>query len=163
MTDCLLKLQHDVVLLHGDRHGLSNERTLCQRLARHHLNVVSPRLYTLRVTPGLARLDVELPTVPRTPQHFAVAFQPIFAGPVSGEAAQHEADAQWRAFVRATVDQRVELTVDVEDADRPTGNIDDLAFARRDLADGCDDVPGQRLTPGRRTTARSRGKPSASA
>src|SRR5580692_8190184 len=104
------------------------------------------------MAPGLAALDVELPAVPRAAQHLAVPLQPVFAGPVGREAAQDRADAQWRTFVRAAVDQCVEFILHIEDADLASGDGDDFAGTRRDLADGRDNVPGHAVTPGRRTT-----------
>jgi hypothetical protein len=80
--------------------------------------------------------------------------QAIFAGAISGEARQDRTEAEWGAFVRTAVYQRVELTVHVVYADLATGHGDDLACAGGDFVNGSDDVAGhQELTPPRERQA----------
>src|SRR5262249_51982267 len=50
--------------------------------------------------------------------------------------------AERAGLMRAGIAQGVERPLHVEDADRASLELDDLALARRDLPDRSDDVPG---------------------
>ena len=63
----------------------------------------------------------------------------VLAGARPGDRGEDLPLAQRAALMGAPVAQREELAVDVEHADRATADLDDLAPARRDLAD-----PGDR-------------------
>ena len=73
--------------------------------------------------------------VPRAAHDVAGPPALVLAGSRPGDRAPDLPLAQRPALVRAAVAQREELAVDVEDADRATPDLDDLAPARRDLAD----------------------------
>src|SRR5262249_25659973 len=56
--------------------------------------------------------------------------------------------AQGATLVWAAVPQRDELAPKVKDADRSSGNLNDLAPARRDLCSGRDHIPGHMSSSG---------------
>src|SRR4051812_35899244 len=80
--------------------------------------------------------------MPGTAQHLADARALIDAGLGRGQPRHARRFLQRRAFVRAAVQQREELAIDVEHDDVAAGDIDDLVATGRDLRDGRDDVTG---------------------
>src|SRR5258708_34960529 len=110
------------------------------------------------MAPGLARLNVEFPAVPRAAQYFPAPCQAVFARPLRLEAAEHVTIAERRALMRAPIDQRVMFAIHIEHANLATGRIDDLLAAGRDLAHGSDDVTrhlalGSQIVEGQRVLA----------
>src|SRR5262249_15757675 len=129
-----------VVPFDGDWNGFGFERSFRQRGTGLDLHREGACMHAVRVAPGLAGADVELPAVPRTAQHFALARQPVFPRRGRLQPAEQRATAQRRALVRAAIEQCEELAVDVEDADLAPLYRDDLTGAGRDFVHRCDNV-----------------------
>src|SRR5712691_3958888 len=61
--------------------------------------------------------------------------------------AERVAGTQRPALVRAAIQQGKEIAAHVEDADRPAGDVDELALARWDLLDGANHPLGHASDP----------------
>src|SRR5262249_40431848 len=99
-------------------------------------------LEPLRIEPGLAVADVEFPAMPGTAQHLADARAMIDAGFRRGQPRHARRLVERRALVRAAVEQRKELAIDMEHDDVAAIDADDLVAAGRNLAGAGDDVTG---------------------
>ena len=128
-------LDHHVLLLDRDGHGLGDVGALHQRLARARRVRCRPAgLQARRLAPGLARCGC------RTPSHArgSAASRPGASGGSSRACRSPtgpttQAEAERRALMRAAVDQREEFAAEVEHADLAAADGDDLAAARGDL------------------------------
>src|SRR5439155_22278629 len=87
------------------------------RGAFFHLAAEPPRPHPLRVAPGLAGADVELPVVPRTADDLAAPDVVVLARFVRQHEPGQMALAQAAAAVRASVAEREELAAQIEHHD----------------------------------------------
>src|SRR5262245_64561500 len=76
------QLDDDIILLHRDRVRLGDIGTLDQVGAALDRDGERARPYRVRIAPGLAGPDGELPSVPRAAQEFLLAREPIVARPI---------------------------------------------------------------------------------
>src|SRR5207342_1084576 len=100
-----------------------------------------------RVEPRCPRADVEFPCVPGAAQDLARALVGVRARSVGGDCADLNAGAERTALVRAAVADGEVGAGDVEDANRATVDIDELAGAGRDLVGARDDDPSHSRRP----------------
>src|SRR5581483_2246200 len=101
-----------------------------QGASRLDRNRVATGTNARRVEPGLARSDVEFPAMPRAAQDLTGPTIAVLAGYLGPEVAGQAASAQGAALVRAAISQREEFASDVEDSNRSSVYLDDLALAR---------------------------------
>ena len=99
------------------------------------------------LAPGLAGAKVEEPAVPRAADDLAGALVVDLAGLVGGDQRGHDAVAHLAALVGTAVEEPDEVAVEIEDDDLPPLDGDELAGARRNFIDLCDDVTGHAQTP----------------
>src|SRR6476469_4405517 len=111
----------DVVGIHGRVVGLN----------RHLITLDADRM---RIVDRPAGCDIELPAMPGTAQDLAVAGPDILTRFARQGHALDRPKAERCCLVRAAVAQRKEAAVHVEDADRASFELDDLALARPELA-----------------------------
>src|SRR6476660_899475 len=79
--------------------------------------------------------------MPGATYHLTLADHAEFARPIADRKAGDQAVAQATTLVWTPVEQAVELTVQIEDADRPPADGEHFVSATRDLCNGGDDVP----------------------
>src|SRR5262249_7193681 len=135
-----LQLHHQVILLNGDRKALRHVGALEQRLARLDAHLELARPHRLRIAPGLAGADVELPAVPGAAQKLVGPRQAVVSGPVGLHQRDDAALTERAALVRAAVGEREIFAAEIEDAELAAGRGHDLAAAGRDLARPRDDL-----------------------
>ena len=95
-----------IVLFDRHRKGLCDVGALHQGLAGFHFDLELPGAGRLRIAPGLAGANLELPAVPRAAQKLLMARQPVMAGSVGLHQRDDLALAQRSALMRAAVGQR---------------------------------------------------------
>src|SRR5215472_8433476 len=95
-----------------------------------------------RIEPGLAGAHVELPAMPGAAQELADAGALVDTGLGRGQARHAGGLVERRAFMRAAVQQREELAIDMEHDDVAAVDADHLVAARRDVRGTRDDVTG---------------------
>src|ERR1051325_7562039 len=105
----MLGFDHNVVVLDADAKCLSHIGTLDQLGALLHRDAEAARLDLVRIAPGLAGADVELPGMPRAADDLAAADVVVMAGLVGQHQAGEIALAQAAAAMRTAVRQREEL------------------------------------------------------
>src|ERR1700681_2631922 len=108
------RLDDDVAVLDVNRKRLCHVRPLGQRFAVLDYHRIGPHLDAVRIEPGLPVAHVEFPPVPGTTQQFADSGSPIDAGLRRGQTRDAGGLIEWRTRVRAAIEQRKELTVDME-------------------------------------------------
>src|ERR1700730_8805737 len=93
---------------------------------------------SLRVSDIASRGDVEFPIVPRAPNDLPVAgaLQPVWRFRVGFVGSADVAQTQWRTFVRAVVDDRVQRPPHVVHAHAELPDVDQLHRTRRQLIEG---------------------------
>src|SRR5271168_209775 len=99
-------------------------------------------LETLGVEPGLTVAHIELPAMPGTAQQFAHARAMIDARLRRRQPRHARRLVQRRALMRAAVQQRKELAVDMEHDNVAAVDADNLVAAGWNLASAGDDVTG---------------------
>src|ERR1700754_2851068 len=122
--------------------SLSNIGPFGEFLAAFDRHGIGPHLDPLRIEPGLPIAHVELPTVPGTTQELADPRALVDTGLRRGQSRHAGSLVQRRALMRAAIEQRKELAVDVEHHDVAAIDADHLVAAGRDLAGASDDVTG---------------------
>src|SRR5256885_17131081 len=85
-----------------------------QRLAVLYRHRIGPDPDALGVEPGLAGTHVELPAVPGAANEFADPRALVDAGFRRGQPRHARRLVERRAFVRAAIEQREELAIDME-------------------------------------------------
>src|SRR5262245_47497003 len=148
------EFDHHILLLNRHRHCLGDVGALDHLGPSGNLRRIGPRPHLGRLAPGLTGPDIELPTVPRAAYHLAFPDHAEIARPVADSKPGNQAIAQPAALVRAAVKQAVELTIEIEDADRPPGDREHFVGANWDLCNGGNNVSSHGawqshiLTPG---------------
>src|SRR6201986_879715 len=122
--------------------GFGDIRPLLQLFAAFDRHRIGTDLEALGVEPGLAIAHVELPAVPGTAQQFADARALIDPGLRRGQPRDASRLVERRAFMRATIEQREELAIDMEDDDVAAVDADHLVAAGRNLVCARHDVTG---------------------
>src|SRR5262249_61681184 len=95
------ELDDEVILLDRDREGFRDIGPLHQRRPRLDRYLERPRASRVRIAPGLAGADVELPAVPGAAQEFLLARQPAMAVPFGPHPRADQAAAAPAARSRA--------------------------------------------------------------
>src|SRR6266403_1774909 len=116
-------------------------------------NRIGPHLEAIRIEPGLPGAHVELPAMPGAAQQFADAGTLVDAGLRRGQPRHARRLVERRAGVRAAVEQREELAIDVEHDDVAPLHINHLVAAGRNLCGAGDNVTGHGI---KACTARER-------
>src|SRR5215470_386029 len=122
---------HDVVAFDRHRHGFGDVRPGNQPRPRLDRDRVAARAKAARVAPGLAGANVEFPAVPRAADDLARAGIAISAGSVRFHEAGLTALMEAAAPVRAAIVERKELAAEIEDNDRASVDLHELAPPRR--------------------------------
>src|SRR5688572_27993804 len=134
------RLPTDVVVLDPHRKRLRFVWTLDQLGAGLHRHRILADADAARIAPGFAGADVELPAVPGTLHHLALARIVVTAGLRGLYQPGLDAVGQAAASVRTTVVQGKELAGEIKHHDGAAVHLDQLALAGRNLIDGGDDV-----------------------
>src|SRR5260370_39837984 len=143
-TFLVVDLDNDVAVFDMHRKCLGHVRPPGQRLGVFDDDRIGPYLDALRIEPGLAGAHIEFPAVPGAAQEFADPRALIDSGLRRGQSRDAGGLVERRAFVRATIEQREELAVDMEHDNVAAVDIDHLVAAARDLRGAGDDVTGHR-------------------
>src|SRR4029077_9278026 len=120
--------------------------TLGERFAVLDDNRIGSDLDALRIEPGLPVAHVELPSMPGAAEQFAHPRALIDAGLWRSQARDASRLVQRRAGVRAAIEKREKLAVDVEHDDVAAIERDHLVAAGRNFRGGGDNVTGH-VTP----------------
>src|SRR5262245_26992982 len=137
---CALHLNHHVILFDLHREGLGHIGPLHQFGACGDGGLELPDLEILRVAPGLAGADDELPAVPGAAQELALARDAVLARTARLREPDDAPFAHRPAGMRTSVRQREEFAADVENADLAAFDSDELLFARLQLISRGDDM-----------------------
>src|SRR5579859_2908265 len=148
-------LHDEVLLLDGDLVRFGHVRALLQLGAGLDCHLVVPDHHPSGIEPRLAGAQVVFPAVPGAPHDFARSTVDELADARGAQEAERITGAQRSALVGTPIQQREEVAADVEHADGPAGDVDDLALAGWDLIDGADHPLGHALAP----PASERGSP----
>lgn len=135
-------LDNHITVFDMHRKGLGDIRPFLQFLAAFHRDRIGPDLDPVRVEPRLAITHIEFPTVPGATEHFADTRALVNAGLRRGQPRHACGFLKRSAFVRAAVQQREELAIDMEHDDVAARDIDDLVAAGRDVGGAGNDVTG---------------------
>src|SRR5215475_155566 len=122
------------------RKGIGDIGALLQFLAAFDRDRERAHLEALRIEPGLAVAHVELPAVPGATQQFADAIAVVDAGLRRCQPRDAGGLVQRRALVRAAIEQREELAVDMKHDDVASLDADHLVAAEWNLRGARDDV-----------------------
>lgn len=117
----------------------------------------------LRIDDHAARLDLELPEMPRTTHDFPFHLEAELAGIRGSDEGGRNPEAERRALMRTYVADRIIMTVDIINADAAAFDFDDFAGAGRDLRCAADQVTVVAQAPTPPAVAGSDGKPYSSA
>src|ERR1700749_1234042 len=135
-----------------DREGLGDVGPLLhllgQFLAAFDRDRERADLEALRIAPGLAGAHVELPAVPGATQEFADARALVDSGLRRGQTRDAGRLFEWRTLMRAAIEQREEIAVDMEYDDVAAVDVDDLVAAGWDVRGTRDDVTCHWHQPG---------------
>src|SRR6185312_7745549 len=137
-----LGLDHHVVVLDADRHGLGDIRPGHQPRARLHRDRIGTRTHAGGIAPGLTGADVELPAVPGATDDLARAGVAVVARPVRFHETGLLALAQAAAAMRTAVVEREELAAEIEHHDGAPVHLREPAGAGRNVADRGDHMLG---------------------
>src|SRR5262249_11526379 len=137
----------DIVTLHRDRDLLRDIGALHEGGAVLDRDREAAGADALGLAPGLAGADVEFPAMPGAAQELAAPRIAVVAGHRRFDQRGDRALAEAAALMRAAVEQPVEFTLEVEDDDRAALHGDQLAGARRDLAEDGDDMARHQASP----------------
>src|SRR5690606_31412147 len=109
-----------------DRDRVALDRLVWHRLRGRWLDadVVAPHPDLMRVEDGAAGRQVKFPAMPRAAQDLTLPRYLELVWFRAGDQWPDDAHAQRRALVRAPVPQRVQVAVDIEDADAAPSNRD---------------------------------------
>ena len=138
----VLRLDNDVAVFDMDRKGLGHVGSLLQLLAALDRDGIGAYFHAVRIEPGLTGAHVELPAVPGASQELADAVADIDAGLGRGQARDTGGFRQRCALMRAAIEQREELAIDMEDHDVAALHADNLVAAGRDIGCTRDNVTG---------------------
>src|SRR6202043_2770409 len=141
-----LRLDDDVVVLDRHRKGFGLVGPLPQLGPRLDRLRVLTRAQPLRVAPGAAGANVELPGMPGATDDLALPGIAVIARLRRFEEAGEPAMGEASALVRAAVVEGEELAVDVEDDDRPVADRHELATAGGNFTYRRDHVPGHQAS-----------------
>src|SRR5580704_9898973 len=117
-----------------------------QLLAALDCDRIGSYLDPLRIEPGLAGAHVEFPAVPGAAQQLADAGALVDAGLRRRQPRHACRLVERRALVRAAVEQRKELAVDMKHDDVAAVDADHLVAAGRNFRGARDDVTGHEPT-----------------
>src|SRR5919106_6924620 len=110
-------LDHHIVLIDAHLEGLGDIGPLDDAAARLDAAGIAPCPGAGGVAPGLAGAEIELPAVPGAADDLAAAVIAVAAGLVGFDQADQLAAAKAAALMRAAIEQREVLALDVEDDD----------------------------------------------
>ena len=128
-----LGLDNHVTVLDMDRKRLGHVRPFLQFLAAFDRDRIGAHFHPLRIEIGLPVAHVEFPAVPRAAQQFADARALVDTGLRRGQPRDAGGLLQRRALMRAAIEQREELAIDVEHDDVAAVDAEDLVAAGRDV------------------------------
>src|SRR3954451_3803035 len=142
-----LQLHHDVVALDFHRYRLGNVRPLHHARSRLDMRGISLHAEAARVAVGLAGADVELPAMPGAANDLAELGIFDLARILRLREPDQGSLAQRSALMRAAVHQAEIFTLDVENCDRPSVDLQKFSRAGRKLVDRGNHMPRHQLIP----------------